>query len=62
MLTIQNLKKSCLAKKPACSVVDNASLGLIAPFRLWLPVTGGGWSAAAVSVQSFILCTGLAVS
>ena len=27
MLTIQNPKKSWLAMKPACSLVDNASLG-----------------------------------
>ena len=31
MLTIQNPKKSWLAKKPACSLVDNASLGLRLP-------------------------------
>ena len=28
MLTVQNRKKSYLAKKPACSLVDNVSLGL----------------------------------
>ena len=28
MLTVQNPKKSLLAKKPACSLVDNASVGL----------------------------------
>ena len=28
MLTIQNTKKSWLAMKPACSLVDDASLGL----------------------------------
>ena len=31
MLTVQNPKKSWLAKKPACSLVDNASLGLRLP-------------------------------
>ena len=38
-----------LAKKPACSLVGSLSGAAIAPFRpfwLWLPVTGGGWSAA----------------
>ena len=38
---------------------------MIAPFQplgLWLPVTGGGWSAAAISVLSFVLCVVLAVS
>ena len=36
-----------LAKIPACSLVDNVSLGLrLPPFRLWLPVTRAGWSAA----------------
>ena len=28
MLTVQNPKKSWLATKPSCSLVDNASLGL----------------------------------
>ena len=28
VLTIQNPKKSWLAKRPACTLVDNASLGL----------------------------------
>ena len=32
MLTVQNTEKSWLAKKSACSLVDNASLGL------WLPL------------------------
>ena len=31
MLTVQNPKMSWLAKKPACSLVDNASLGLRLP-------------------------------
>ena len=31
MVTVQNPKKSQLAKKPACSLVDNASLGLRLP-------------------------------
>ena len=63
MLTAQNPKKSYLAKKPACSLVDNVSLGL------QLPPSGSGCLALegaglqpAISVQSFVLCTGLAVS
>ena len=47
MLTVQNPKKSWLATKPACSLVDDAVSGAaIAPFRLWLPVTRGAWSSA----------------
>ena len=54
-----------LAKKPAYSFVDNVSLGLqlppsgsgaaIASFWLWLPVTGGGWSAAGYLCS--VLCS-----
>ena len=36
MVTVQNPKKSYLAKKPACSLVDNVSLGL------QLPPSGSG--------------------
>ena len=36
-----------LAKKPACSLVGKVSPGLQLPFSsIWLPVPGGGWSAA----------------
>ena len=46
MLTVQNPKKSWLAMKPACSLVDNASLGPRLPPSCsgcpCLPVTGGG--------------------
>ena len=52
-----------LAKKPAYSYVDNVSLGLR------LPSSGSGCLSPegdgqqqAISVQSFVLCTGLAVS
>ena len=52
-----------LAKKPAYSFVDNASLGLR------LPPSGSGCLSPegeglqpAISVQSFVLCAGLAVS
>ena len=61
MLTIQNFKKSWLAMKPACSLVDNASLGPRLPSTcsgcLCLPITGGGWAGLqlACSAQSFVL-------
>ena len=52
-----------LAKKPAYSFIDNVSLGLL------LPPSGSGCLSPegdglqrAISFQSFILCTGLAVS
>ena len=43
MLTVQNPKKSWLAMKLACSLVDNASGAAIAPFRLWLPLPACHW-------------------
>ena len=56
MLTIQNAKKCWLAMKPACSLIDNASLGLR------LPPSGSGCVSPeeddlqmAISVQSFVL-------
>ena len=61
MLTIQNPKKSWLAKKPACSLVDNVSLGPRVPPSHsgcpCLPVTRGGWAGLhpASSAQSFVL-------
>ena len=61
MLTIQNFKKSWLAMKPACSLVDNASLGprltSTCSGCLCLPITGGGWAGLqlACSAQSFVL-------
>ena len=62
-MTIQNPKKSLLAKKPAYSFVDNVSLGLR------LPLSGSGCLSLegdglqlAISVQSFVPCAGLAVS
>ena len=52
-----------LAKEPAYSFIDNVSLGLR------LPPSGSGCLSPvgdglqlAISVQSFVLCTGLAVS
>ena len=63
MLTVQNPKKSLLAKKPAYSFVDNVSLGL------QLPPSGSGCLSLegdglqpAISVQSFVLFLGLVVS
>ena len=61
MLTVQNPKKPWLAVKPACSLVDNASLGpQVPPSESGcprLPVTGGGWAGLqpASSAQSFVL-------
>ena len=63
MLTVQNPKKSWLAKKPACSLADNVSLGLR------LPPSGSGCLSPegdglqlASSVPPFVLCAGLVVS
>ena len=61
MLTVQNPKKSWLAMKPACSLVEDASLGLQLPTSgsgcPRLPVSGGGWAGPqlASSAQSFVL-------
>ena len=56
MSTVQNPKKFWLAMKPACSLVDNVSLGLRLPPSgsgcPLLPVFGGGWD----SPQS-VLCS-----
>ena len=56
MLTVQNLKKSYLAKTPACSLVDNVSLGLqLSPSGSGcLSLEGYGLQLAS-SVQSFVL-------
>ena len=63
MLTVQTPKKFELAKKPAYSFIEDVSLGLR------LPTSGSGFVSPegeglqpAISVQSFVLCTGLAVS
>ena len=52
-----------LAKKPACSLVDNVSLGLrLPPFSYGcLSLEGDGLQLGS-SVQSFVLCVSLAVS
>ena len=61
MSTVQNPKKSWLATKPACSLVDDASLGpRVPPSGSGCPrllVSGGGWAGPqlASSVQSFVL-------
>ena len=61
MLIVQNPKKSWLATKPTCSLVDNASLGLrLLPSGSGcprLPVTGGGYAGLqpVSSAQSFVL-------
>ena len=53
-----------LAGKEACLQFCRQCLSgtAIAPFQLWLPVTGGEGLQPAISVQSFVLCAGLAVS
>ena len=66
MMTVQNPKKSSLAKKPACSLVDNVSLGLRLPpsspsISGCLSPEGDGLQPAS-SVPSFVLCAVLAVS
>ena len=59
--TVQNPKKSWLATKPVCSLVDDASLGLQVPPSSsgcpCLPVSGRGWAGPqlASSSQSFVL-------
>ena len=62
-MTVQNPKKSQLANKPACSLVDNVSLGLR------LPPSGSGCLSPkgdglqpANSLRPFVLWVGLAVS
>ena len=61
MSTVQNPKKSWLAMKPACSLVDDASLDLQFPPSgsgcPCLPVSSGGWASPqpASSGQSFVL-------
>ena len=56
MLTVQNPKKSKSAMKPACSLVDNASLGPQLPPSSsgCLSLEGDGLQRAS-SVQSFVL-------
>ena len=66
--TVRNPKKSWLASKPACSLVDDASLGPRLPPAgsscPRLPVSGRGWSGLqpASSAQSFVLWACLVVS
>ena len=61
MSTIQNPMKSWLATKPACSLVDDASLGPQLPSSdsgcPLLPLSRGGWAGPqpASSSQSFVL-------
>ena len=66
MVTVQSPEKSQLAKKPACSLVDDVSLGLrLSPSSPsgsgCLPPEGDGLQPANF-VPSFVLCTVLAVS
>ena len=61
MSTIQNPKKSWLATKPACSLVEDASLGPQLPPSgsgcPHLPISVGGWAGPqpVSSAQSFVL-------
>ena len=54
--TVQNPKKSWLAMKPACSLVDDASLGPRLPPSSSgcprLPVSGGGWAGPQLDSSS----------
>ena len=66
MVTVQNPKKSQLAKKLGCSLVVNVSLGLrltpSGPSRSGCLSLEGDGLQPANSVQSFVLCTVLVVS
>ena len=61
MSTTQNPKESWLTTKPACTLVDDASLGPWLPFSgsgcPRLPVSSRGWAGTqlASSAQSFVL-------
>ena len=61
MSTIQNSKKSWFAMKPACSLVEDASLGpQLPPYGSGCPIClslAGGWAGPkpASSAQSFVL-------
>ena len=64
MLTVQNPEKSCLAMKPACSLVDDAFLALQLPTSSSgcprLPVTrvGGGPVCSRLALLSPLFCEG----
>ena len=68
LLTVQNPKKSWLATKPACSLVDHASMGLWLPSSSpgcpRMPVSGRRWASRqlASATYSSVLWAGLAVS
>ena len=59
MSTVQNPKKSWLAMKPVCSLVDDASLGPRLPPSgsgcPYLPVSGGEWAGLQLA-SSALLC------
>ena len=61
MLTIQNPKKSWLATKPACGLVDNASLGLRLPLPAVAALTclspvGDGPVCSRLALLSPLFC------
>ena len=65
-MTVQNPQKSLLAKKPACILVGNVSLGLrlppSSPYGSGCLSLEGDGLQPAISVLSFVLCMVLAVS
>ena len=65
-MTVQNPKKSLLAKKPTCILVGNVSLGLrlppSSPYGSGCLSPEGDGLQLALSVPSFVLCTILALS
>ena len=66
MMTVQNPQKSLLAKKPACILVGNVSLGLrlppSSPYGSGCLSLEGDGLQLAISVPSFVMCTVLVVS
>ena len=54
ILTIQNPKKTWLATKPACSLVDDDSGATIAPFQLWLPSLPCPWQGMGLSAADYL--------
>ena len=66
LMTAQNPQKSYLAKKPACILVSNVSLGLrlppSSPYGSGCLSPEGDGLQPANSVPSFVLCVVLVVS
>ena len=66
LMTVQNSQKSYLAKKPACILVGNVSLGLrlppSSPYGFGFLSPEGDGLQLTISVPFFVLCMVLAVS